>query len=316
MGRGRRTPPKLIGQNGGNWPSVFNISHESARIQSKQDMGKVISKIDAIKLSGLDDKTFDNYFKNAGEFACLPREGKTRFLFDEDKLKRWKEDYEWRTVELDFQDYALCLDFALAQHFRGYVLSDWGTGRQREFGQKITNWIKGQLGEVAVKKFFKKEFGVEIELDFDIYSKIVPQDIIGVFENGKMRKPKTGVGIKSSKPKSAFLVLGSNEIKLPERRSDIYVYCRPDIPDDHLLRLTKDLIVKAVKDKPHFSRYKDQLPDFTNIPCEIVGWCRPAELEEVSGIPGQEFDNGTRFVKKSGLLHRNKDEWKKLIRML
>ena len=116
-------------------------------------MGKTISKIEAIQLLGLDEKTFENYFKNADEFTCLPREGKTRFFFDEDKLKKWREDYEWRTVELDFDDYALCLDFALAQHFRGYVLSDWGTGRQREFGQKITNWIKGQLGEVAVKKF-------------------------------------------------------------------------------------------------------------------------------------------------------------------
>lgn len=116
-------------------------------------MGKILSKIEAIKLSGLDEKTFENYFKNADEFDCLPREGKSKFLFDEDKLKKWRENYEWRTVSLDFDDYALCLDFALAQHFRGYVLSDWGTGRQREFGQKITNWVKGQLGEVAVKKF-------------------------------------------------------------------------------------------------------------------------------------------------------------------
>src|SRR6202008_1497967 len=107
-------------------------------------------------------------------------------------------------------------------------------------------WVKGQLGEVAVKKFFHKEFGFDIELDFDIYNNIVPQDIIGVVEKGKMRKPKIGVGIKSSKPKSAFLVLGENEIRIPERRSDIYIYCRPDIPDDHLLRLTKDKIMEAV----------------------------------------------------------------------
>lgn len=116
-------------------------------------MGKVIPKIDAIKLSGLDDKTFDNYFKNADEFECLPRQGKTRFLFNEEEIIHWREDRKWRTIELNFEDYALCLDFALAQHFRGYVLSDWGTARQREFGQKITNWVKGQLGEVPVKKF-------------------------------------------------------------------------------------------------------------------------------------------------------------------
>lgn len=280
-------------------------------------MGKMLSKSDATRFLGLDEKTFDNYFKNAEEFCCLPRKGKRgRFLFSEDNLMKWKQDYEQRRVELDFEDYTLCLDFALAQHFRGYVLSDWGTARQREFGQKITNWIKGQLGEVAVKKFFKKEFGLEIELDFNIYTGIVPQDIIGIFVNGKMRKPKIGVGIKSSKPKSAFLVLGENEIRLPERRSDVYIYCRPDIPDDHLLRLTKDLIIKAVKDKPHFSKYKNQLPDFNNIPCEIVGWCGHDELEEVFGIPGLEFDNGTRFVKKSGSLHRSKEEWKKLIKLL
>ena len=142
-------------------------------------------------------------------------------------------------------------------------------------------------------------------MDFDIYNQIVPQDIIGIFEKGKMRKPK-----------SAFLVLGSNEIKLFERRSDIYIYCRPNIPDDHLLRLTKEMIIKVVKDKPHFSRYKDQLPDFHNIPCEIAGWCAPDELEEVSSIPGQTFDNGMRFVRKSGLLHRTKSDWEKLIKML
>lgn len=279
-------------------------------------MGKTLTKIDAIKTSGLDEKTFENYFKNANEFSSLPRVGKGRFLFDEDELKRWGEDRKRRTIELNCEDYALCLDFALAQHFKGYVLSDWGTGRQREFGQKITNWVKGQLGEIAVEKFLKKEFGLEVELDFDIYTDIVPQDIIGVFENHKMRKPKIGVGIKSSKPKSAYLVLSGNEINIIKRRSDIYIYCRPDIPDDHLLRLTKDQVVKAVKDKPHFSKYKDLLPDFNNIPCEIVGWCKFDELEEVSSIPGLEFENGTRFVKKSGDLHRSKHDWEKLIKLL
>jgi hypothetical protein len=280
-------------------------------------MAKILSKIEAVKFLKLDEKIFDNYFKNAGEFSCLPRKSRVgRFMFDEEQLRKWRDDLTSRTINLDFDDYTLCLDFALAQHFRGYVVSDWGTSRQREFGQKITNWIKGQLGEVAVKKFFKKEFGVEVELDFNIYSNIVPQDIIGVFEKGKMRKPKIGVGIKSSKPKSAFLVLGDNEINLSERRSDIYIYCRPDIPDDHLLRLTKDLIVKAVKDKPLFPKYKELLPSFSDIPCEVVGWCGYKELEEVTSIPGQIFDNGTRFVKKSGELHKSKSDWKKLIQQL
>lgn len=279
-------------------------------------MANILTKREAVTYLGLDEKTFDNYFKNALEFPCLDRNGdRGRFYFDEDTLRKWKEDLVWRTVELNKDDYALCLDFALAQHFRNYVQSDFGTGRQREFGQKITNWVKGQLGEVAVKKFLKREFDLDIELDFDIRDEIVLQDITAVKENGETRTPKIGVGIKSSKPKSAFLVLGENEIRIKERRSDIYIYCRPNIPDDHLLRLTKEEVNEAVKGKPHYSKYKDLMPDFANIPCEIAGWCYYSDLREVQSIPGQEFD-GTRFVKESGLLRKSKADWKELIAQL
>ncbi|MCG2726660.1 MAG: hypothetical protein L6420_10525 [Elusimicrobia bacterium] len=268
---------------------------------------------------GLDEKTFDNYFKNAAEFPCLDRNGKNgRFFFDENKLKEWKEGFEWRTIDLTKDDYALCLDFALAQHFRRYVLSDWGTARQREFGQKITNWVKGQLAEVAVKKFFKKEFGIDVELDFRIYEEIVPQDIIGVIEDGKKREPKIGIGIKSSKPKSAFLILSENEVDLRERRSDIYIFCRPDIPDDHLLRVTREKIIEIVKDKQHFSSYKEDIPKFTSVPCEVAGWCNIDELEksEANKIPGLEDATGYRYIKKSGQLHKDKKSWQELLSRL
>jgi len=243
------------------------------------------------------------------------RNGRGRYLFDQRELRKWQESYKWRTIELTFDDYALCLDFALAQHFRGYVLSDWGTARQREFGQKITNWIKGQFAEVAVKKFFKKEFNVNIELDFRIYEEIVPQDIIGIIENGRKREPKIGIGIKSSKPKSAYLVLGENEITIPGRKSDVYIFCRPDIPDDHLLRITKERIIEVVKSQPHYPKYKDEMPSFENMFCEIAGWCNAGELEKVKSIPGQEF-TGIRFVKKSGRLRKNREDWQELLKRL
>lgn len=281
-----------------------------------ETMSKVLTRREAIEFLVLDEKTFDNYFKNAGEFPALERNGnRGRYLFEEEVLKGWKESYDWRTVELDVGDYALCLDFALAQHFRGYVLSDWGTARQREFGQKITNWVKGQLAEVAVKKFLKKEFGIEIELDFQIYEEIVPQDIIAVKEGGKTREPKLKVGIKSSKPKSAYLVLGENEVSLENRRSDVYIFCRPDIPDDHLLRITREEIIKVVKNQPHFPTYKAKIPSFENVSCEIAGWCRIEELEKVNNIPGQDFD-GMRYVIKTGKLKRDKEAWEELIKLL
>jgi len=124
-------------------------------------MPNILNKRAAIAFLGIDEKTFDNYFKNAREFPSLDRNnGRGRFLFDEDTLRKWKEDFQRRTVSLTNEDYSLALDFALAMHFRSYVQSDFGTGRQREFGQKITNWVKGQLGEIAVKKFLKREFNL------------------------------------------------------------------------------------------------------------------------------------------------------------
>ena len=161
----------------------------------------------------------------------------------------------------------------------------------------------------------KREFNVEVELDFDIRDKIVLQDITAEKENGKMRTHKIGIGIKSFKPKSDILVLGENEIRIKERRSDIYIYCRPNIPDDHLLRLTKEEVNEAVKDKPHYSKYKDLMPDFINIPCEVAGWCHYTDLRETNSIPGQEFD-GVRFVKESGLLRKSKKDWEELIKQL
>jgi hypothetical protein len=273
----------------------------------------LLSKTQAVKFLGLDEKIFENYFRSAGEIKCQEREnGRGRFYFEKSELEKWLADHKWRTINLTLQDYALCLDFALAQHFRGYVLSDWGTARQREFGQKITNWVKGQLGEVAVKRFFKEKFNVEVELDFSIYDEIVPQDIIGVVENGTSRVPKIGIAIKSSKPKSAYLVLSENEVILPERKSDVYIFCRPDIPDDHLLRIAKEPVISLVHNKPHFASYKDKIPSFEDIPCEIAGYCWADELEKVTSIPGQEFDNGFRYVKQTGKLHRSEEDWKTL----
>jgi hypothetical protein len=280
------------------------------------ERAELLKKKEAIEFLGLDEKVFENYFRSAGEIKCQERKNRKGFYyFNKNELDKWLKDYQWRTIDLTKEDYALCLDFALAQHLRGYVLSDWGTARQREFGQKITNWVKGQLGEVAVRRFFKEKFGVDVKLDFDIHEEIVPQDIIGVVENGKKRKPKIGVAIKSSKPKSAYLILSKNEVTLAERRSAIYILCRPDIPDDHLLRIGKDPIIQLVRNKPHFSSYKDQIPSFKDIPCEVVGYCSLEELEKVKSIPGQEFDS-FRYVKQSGALHRTRKDWEALLAKL
>ena len=269
----------------------------------------LLARKDAVELLGLDEKIFDNYFKKAGEFNPADRNGgKGRFKFSKTLLEDWLKEYKWRSVTLDRDNYRMCLDFALAMHFRGYVVSDWGTARQREFGQKLTNWIKGQLGEIAVKKFLRNKFSVDVELDFELHDAIVPQDVTMV----ESRKPKLDVSIKSSKPKSAYLVLSPNEVDLKERKSDVYIFCRPDLPDDHLLRITSEKIIEEVKNQQHFKLYEGEIPKFSPMPCEVAGFCYKQDLEKVRSIPGQEFD-GERYVKQSGRLKRSKEDWKELI---
>lgn len=276
----------------------------------------LLTKVQAIQLLGLDKKVFENYFRYAQEFQPVDRpNGRGRFFFDKKALEKWKTSYTWRTIMLTRSDYNLCLDFALAMHFRGYVLSDWGQARQREFGQKITNWVKGQLAELAVKKFLKDKFNIEVELDFEIHPEIVPQDIIEVVQAGVKRKPKIGISIKSSKPKNAALVLGENEIVKLDRSSDVYIFCRPALPDDHLLRIGREEVISSIKDQPHYEKYKDKMPTFNDMACEVAGFCYKEDLEKVTEIPGQKFD-GIRYVKLSGKLHRSKEDWEELISKL
>ena len=117
---------------------------------------ETLSKREAIEFSGLDEKTFKNYFQVAGEFNCLEREGgRGRFYFSRRALEAWKASFDWRRVGLTLADSSLCLDFALASISEDMWYRTSGRARQREFGQKITNWVKGQLAEVAVKKFFE-----------------------------------------------------------------------------------------------------------------------------------------------------------------
>ena len=115
--------------------------------------------------------------------------------------------------------------------------------------------------------------------------------------------------------KSAFLILSENEVVLEARRSDVYIFCRPDIPDDHLLRITKERIVELVRNQQHYPSYKEDIPEFTDIPCEIAGWIDTGDLEKVEAktIPGLEDATGFRYMKKSGLLHKNKESWKQLL---
>jgi hypothetical protein len=273
---------------------------------------KTLTRAQAIKYLRLEDKQFDNYFKNAAEFKPLPRRGRRRYVFSRRELRKWKDGFQERMVLLSQSSYRKCLDFALAMYYRGYVPADWSTGRQREFGQLVSNWVKGQLGEIAVGKFSRKTLGVRLKLDFGVYEHIVPQDVLGISRHCRMRKPNLRIAIKATKPKNSFLILSPNEVERKERKSDVYVLVRVDLPDDHLVRVAYRRMVGLLRRGEHFSKYNEQLGSLKKIPCEVCGFAWRKELRRVKKIPGQRF-TGIRYVIESGRLHRDRADWLKIL---
>ena len=262
----------------------------------------------------------DSFLKNSKEIPIF-KKGRKR-VCSKQSLDEWKAAREKRTLLLDVRDYAKCFDFALAMHYRGYTAADWGTSRKREAGQNLTNWIRGQLGEIAVQKFLKRDFNLDVELDFDLHDEIVPQDIIGVKEKSGIREPKIRVAVKATKFRNSWLILGTADVEPANRQSDAYILTRIDLPDDHLIRIAKKELKELLKNEKHFGSYWEKLADFEPVPCEVAGFAYRNELEKVedtarlAGILGTRNPTGARYVKVSGELRISKEDWNELIKRI
>ncbi len=261
-----------------------------------------------------------SFLQNSKEIPCH-KTGR-RLMCNIADMGLWKQKRKEKIFDLGLDDYAKCFDFALAMYYRGYTAVDWATARRREAGQNLTNWIRGQLGEIAVQKFFKKKFNMDIELDFDVHEEIVPQDVIGVKERGVLREPKLGIAIKATKFQNSYLILGTADVEPDNRKSDVYILTRIDMPDDHLLRVAKDELNTLLKNQKHFDSYKEKLLGFEPIPCEVVGFAYREELEkvddtkELSKILGTRNPTGARYVKVSGQLRTSLEDWEKIAKGL
>ena len=263
-----------------------------------------LTKTEAARLLGMDQKQFDNFYRYAAEFGEE---------LDREKLLEWKREYDSRCFLLSTEEYAKCLDFALAIHFRGYASIDWGTARQREFGQKVSNWVRGQLGELGFAHFCHERLGFDVELDFEMHEDIVPQDVLAIIKNGERKPPVHKIAVKATKPRNASLVLSRNEVELPNRQSDVYVFTRVDLPDDHLLRISQQEILSILRNQQHFNLYKDKIQPLNSIKCEVAGFAYRKDLELSDTIPGYQFDS-ERYVKHTGKLRRTLAEWREAIR--
>ncbi|MCX6722176.1 MAG: hypothetical protein NTY04_03225 [Candidatus Staskawiczbacteria bacterium] len=274
----------------------------------------LITKKEAIKLIEIPEKDFKNYHEFSEEIKG--RQINRRWYFDKNDLIIWKSLKENRTINLSIEEYEVCFEFAIKMVYGGLSLN--GIRGQRTEVQAADDVILGILAEHAIKTFLHKKFSTDIKLDEKVHpEEITPQDFDQIRDKGVFRRPKLGVGVKASKMKNAFLVLGSNEFELPERKSDVYIFARVGLPSDHLFRILRghSFFGKVRKFLDEHVNFKKILK-IEKIPVWICGFAYAEELEKVTSIPGQEFSNGHRYVKSVGKLHNSDKDWKDLIRKL
>ncbi|TKJ18829.1 MAG: hypothetical protein CEE43_17005 [Promethearchaeota archaeon Loki_b32] len=274
-----------------------------------------LTKKEAIKYLDISDKCFENYFKLSKEIKG-EKKSNGRWYFEKNHLESWKKLKEQRTINLSMNEYEKCFEFAIKMVYGGLSLH--GIRGNRTEVQAADDVILGVLAEHAIKIFLKRKFNTEITLDEEVHpEEITPQDFDSIKDGNSFREPKLGVGVKASKMKNAYLVLGANEVDLPDRKSDVYIFARVDLPGDHLFRILREHSffgkVRKFFDKNEKFR---KIEELKNIPVWICGFVYLDELEKVTAIPNQDFSNGHRYVKNVALMRSSDEEWKKLIAQL
>ena len=277
-------------------------------------MDEKLTKKEAIEFLSIPEKEFKNYFEFSKEIQG--EKVGSRWYFNKKNISSWKKLKEERTIHLTINEYETCFEFAMKMVYGGLSLN--GIRGQRTEIQAADDVILGILAEQAVKNLLQNKFKTKIKLDEEVHPEhITPQDFDQIEENGSFRTPKLGVGIKASKMKNAFLVLGANEVEFQERRSDVYVFARVGLPSDHLFRILRDhsFFGKVRKFFENNDKFR-KIEKLENIPIWICGVAYVGELEKVTAIPGQEFSNGHRYAKSVKFLHNTDEEWKDLIQKL
>lgn len=289
-------------------------SHESpSESQSELVMSDYYTLVEACELLKLSKKYLENYGKVGKELNIQKIGNRNKIAIDE--LNAWKLQREFGLVTLETLDYISCIEFAIRSFYNYSSTSDFGTSTLRDAGKFISNFAIGKLGEIAVKKFLKRNFDIEIALDFSLRDAVVGQDI------SEMARPRVGgrvynplrrrVAIKTTKMKNVWLIVPAKEVEDPDRKSDIYISVRADLFQDHLIRL--------LRDHSALENIKAIIPAFEDIPAEVCGFAYYDDISSVPAVeelPLQRQAIGRSYIMNTGRLNRTKSEWDTMLATL
>ena len=255
-------------------------------------------------------KYLENYVKIGNELE-LVKVGR-RKLLSISEVRAWAEYRDYSCTQLDRDDYLKCLQFAIESFYTYPSTSDFGTSQQRDAGKFVSNFIIGKLGELAVANFLRKNFDVDVRLDFDLRDAVVGQDITEIAKprkGGRVYNPlKFRIAIKTSKMKNVWLIVSRNEVENNDRCSDVYIFSRVDLHLDHLIRI--------LKEHDALSDLRNIIPSFEDIKAQVCGFIRKSELisnPPVTVLPAPPQSIQPSYIIRSGQLHKSKKEWTELI---
>lgn len=269
-----------------------------------------ISYPEAENRSGISEKFLKNYFKVGLELPEY-RFG-NRKLLNTKEFELWCEQKEWRSVKINLDDYLKCLDFAIRSFYSYSSTSDFGTTTQRDAGKFVSNFTSGKLGEIAVRKFLKKRFDVDISLDFEIRDAIVGQDITEVAMPRRgprvFNPPRIKIAIKTTKMKNVWLIVPENEVSDSVRQSDYYILARVGLHLNHFIRI--------LREHSALNELKDIIPEFSPISAEVAGYAGINTLGSnppVKMLPNPKQAIGLSYIINSGGLKKSVDDWINII---
>jgi hypothetical protein len=197
-------------------------------------------------------------------------------------IEDWINDrYLVNCIELDSDEYAENCINALKITTK-LAATDYGSSRQRDFGQIWGDQTRGYLGEFAFAKFLKKYWSIEAQLGHERgdLKEYKPMDIHKVkFPDRDWKDPGIKIGIKTTKFQGIWLDLPNDQFN----SSDIHVFVKLSVDRDHLFTFFKELGVfedkifkkgkdLGILDKDTANKISESISSFSNIKAYICGF--------------------------------------------
>lgn len=193
------------------------------------------------------------------------------------------------------------------------VATDFGSSRQRDFGQIWSDKIRGYLAEYAFLLFLKKHWNISADLGHEQgnLQEYLPSDIHKIQKDGdKVREPQIKIGIKGTKWNGIWLDIPGAQFD----HSDIHVLVKVGTSRDHLfayfkhISVFKDKVLKKGIEVGSFDQKTadllfDSLPLFQPVPAYIAGFT----------IINKQYSE-LSYSGKKGSLHFNIQSWNGPIR--